>query len=424
MKAISHYVLLIVGLSTIITQLLYGLRICIQYDPRNMDADTSTNKTLIRSVSAETYIDDHKDELSRHFLAQNSTVLPAWFKEYVVSHKEKRLALNETNWKNQRFLIMRCLETDTGPWQLVCGGASDRLQSVPAMLMLANMTGRMLFIKWSRPAPLQEFLVPPTGGLDWTIPDWLDLHLDFQKLPVVFKTRTTKIAMKEAASSKQIMTFRRQMHTNGATFYNEHKSMNELEFNLVVRAFWDTLFTPSPPVAALIRQNMNDLHLVPGAYVSAHVRTLYMRDTSNDMNMIRNAVNCATKLKPGLPVYFASDSSKATLAALQYGRSKENANVTATANATATVVARIADTEPMHLDRGSDYLHESAVSTNVSASAYYDTFVDLYLLAGSQCLSYGRGGYGEWGALLSHNSTCSSHHPGRKCAWTDYRPVV
>jgi hypothetical protein len=105
-------------------------------------------------------------------------VLPPWFKKYVISHREQRLALNENNWKNQRFLIMRCLDVD-----IACGGASDRLQSVPAMLMLANMTGRMLFIKWNRPVPLQEFLVPPEGSLDWTIPDWLDPHLDFRKLP-------------------------------------------------------------------------------------------------------------------------------------------------------------------------------------------------------------------------------------------------
>jgi hypothetical protein len=109
---------------------------------------------------------------------KNSTVLPAWFKDYVALHREQRLALNETNWEDQRYLIMRCLDIDTK-----CGGASDRLQSIPAMLALANKTRRIFFIKWSRPAPLQEFLVPPKGGLDWTIPEWLDEHLDFRKLP-------------------------------------------------------------------------------------------------------------------------------------------------------------------------------------------------------------------------------------------------
>jgi hypothetical protein len=35
-----------------------------------------------------------------------------------------------------------------------CGGASDRLQSIPAMLVLANETRRILLIKWNRPTPL------------------------------------------------------------------------------------------------------------------------------------------------------------------------------------------------------------------------------------------------------------------------------
>jgi hypothetical protein len=146
-------------------------------------ATTATNdiKTLSRSVvtTGTNSTNDHGDEESRHFLTHNSTVLPSWFKEYSILHRTQRSALNETNSKFQRFLIMRCLDFDEK-----CGGASDRLQSVPAMLMLANKTGRMLFIKWSRPAPLQEFLVPPTGGFDWTIPEWLDQLFDFGNFPL------------------------------------------------------------------------------------------------------------------------------------------------------------------------------------------------------------------------------------------------
>jgi hypothetical protein len=401
---------LVVYVSCLAKTLEVSMTLSVRYaDTRAVDININNIRTLSRSVvTAETNItNDHEDEQSRHFLTQNSTSLPAWFKDYSVSHREQRSALNETNWKNQRFLIMRCLDFDEK-----CGGASDRLQTIPTMLMLANQTGRMFFIKWSRPAPLQEFLVPPTGGLDWTIPDWLDAQLDFRKLPA-------RKTMKRAESSEPTVTFRLQMTGIQKAFYNQHKSANELEYDLVVRDFWDTLFTPSPPVAALIRQNMNDLHLVPGAYVAAHVRALYRSDASNNTDLIRNGINCATKLKPGLPVYFASDSSKATREALEYGRSKQSANVTATA--TATVVARIADTEPLHIDRGIDFLQRSNGWQNVSAAAFYDTFVDLYLLAGSQCLSYGVGGYGLWGSLLSHNSSCSNSHKKEKCGWTDLK---
>lgn len=86
---------------------------------------------------------------SHHFLTHNSTVLPKWFKNYIILHREQRLALNETNWKNQRYLFLRCLDFDDA-----CGGASGRpVSSIIAMLCLAERT-RMLFIKWSRPALL------------------------------------------------------------------------------------------------------------------------------------------------------------------------------------------------------------------------------------------------------------------------------
>jgi hypothetical protein len=110
---------------------------------------------------------------------------------------------------------------------------------------------------------------------------------------------------------------------------------------------------------------MNDLHLVPGAYVAAHVRALYASDECNNTESIRNGTNCATNLKPGMPVYFVSDSSKATRTALE---SKYNDNVTATA----TVAARIDDTESLHIDRGIAFLHNSNGWQNVRATGFYD----------------------------------------------------
>jgi hypothetical protein len=80
----------------------------------------------------------HNSLFSEPQMWENSTVLPVWFKECVALHKEQRLALNETNWKDQRYLIMRCVDIDDR-----CGGASDRLQSVAALLDLVNMTRRM-----------------------------------------------------------------------------------------------------------------------------------------------------------------------------------------------------------------------------------------------------------------------------------------
>jgi hypothetical protein len=94
--------------------------------------------------------------------SEESDVRPPWMKEYFYFHQQLRALLNETNWQEQRYFVARCLDTDD-----VCGGASDRLHSIPALLLIASTTKRLLLIKWSRPAALEEFLVPPDGGLDW-----------------------------------------------------------------------------------------------------------------------------------------------------------------------------------------------------------------------------------------------------------------
>jgi hypothetical protein len=85
-------------------------------------------------------------------------------------------------------------------------------------------------------------------------------------------------------------------------------------------------------------------------------------------------------------------------------------------------VARITDTEPLHLDRGIGFLQKSDGWKNLSASAFYNVFVDLYLLAGSQCVAHGIGGYGKWGSLLSSNSSCVKEHFKKQCRWAEPAP--
>ena len=95
--------------------------------------------------------------------------LPEWVERYASFHAQQRqkyfddMRANSTS--DVRFLISRCLTNDK------CGGASDRLQDIPYNLMLANQTNRVLLVKWEKPAALENFLVPPKDGIDWTIPD-------------------------------------------------------------------------------------------------------------------------------------------------------------------------------------------------------------------------------------------------------------
>jgi hypothetical protein len=68
--------------------------------------------------------------------------------------------------------------------------------SIPA-IRLASDGGRLLFIQWERPAPLEEFLLPP-GKLDWRLPVWLDEQLNMHnmtKFTLSDKTRIDSIRL-------------------------------------------------------------------------------------------------------------------------------------------------------------------------------------------------------------------------------------
>jgi hypothetical protein len=331
-------------------------------------------------------------------LWNTSAHLPGWMKEYFDWHLSQVKLLNETNWKDQRFLVMRCLDTDN-----VCGGASDRLQSIPAIILMANQTRRLFFIKWSRPAPLQEFLVPPDGGLDWRVPDWLDQRLHYANSALV--KGDSAQALRQVARPIQLVTVRHQTSGHGDAYYNSMLSGNELGFRQVFGEVWRTLFVPAKPVAAQIEELMNKLRLVPGRYVAAHLRSRYIRDESSN-EVIENSVNCASELGPGQPVYFASDSLNATKYAVGYGQ-----------RVNGTVVARLGGSEPLHLDRGAEFLKRSDGWRGLPASAFYNVFVDLYLLSNAACIAHGVGGYGRWASMLSYNSSCARRHSKTTCGW-------
>lgn len=103
----------------------------------------------------------------------------------------------------------------------------------------------------------------------------------------------------------------------------------------------------------------------------------------------------------------ASDHALATQMAVQYGE-KQSAHV----------VAREHTAQPLHLDKAENV-------TDRSPSDFYDTFVDLYLMGLSRCVTFNRGGFGQWASLMSHNSTCrhnqktTAHGIGAPCNWTE-----
>lgn len=91
------------------------------------------------------------------------------FQDYFVWHQHELEQVNATNWSSHRFLVMQCIQGVDDHF----GGTADRLKPLLFLLREAYVAKRILLIYWTMPAKLEEFLVPPQGGLDWRTPTWL-----------------------------------------------------------------------------------------------------------------------------------------------------------------------------------------------------------------------------------------------------------
>jgi hypothetical protein len=325
-----------------------------------------------------------------------ATELPKWMLDYFDWHAQQLLELNESNWRKHKFLVMHCLLTD-----IYCGGAADRLTKIPTAVLLAAQYHRILFIKWERPAALEEFLLP--ARLNWSIPVWLDQEMSFIRKAHIVSSLHFERYMNDTAL---LIQMKHQSSDHGAAYYDDHQLPHEPAFAQVFSQCWHAVFQPSPPVAALVAQAQEQLGLT-GTYVAVHIRAKYQADKSRKYALAQNAVNCGTQLRPTAPIFISSDSLPVVQFAVKYGAKRGG-----------TVLARSQDKAPLHLDRGSHYLSSKNADWSLyPPSAYYDVFVDLFLIANSACVAFNVGGFGRWGNLLSKNATCKMNHSTSACLW-------
>lgn len=266
---------------------------------------------------------------------------------------------------------------------------------------------RVFLIRWTKPATLETYLVPPVGGCDWRVPEWLAEKLANDTNGKKFVA--SKVMRQYGPTNLTLMRVRYQSNIAGQDYYNLRRySEDEPTFMEVFASIWRIFFRPSHDVANIIDQHMASNGLVPGRYVASHLRALYAieyRPPRITRRWTLNAVNCASKLRPGAPIFFTSDSKDATEIALEYGKQR-NGNV---------ILHPPHPNPPLHLD--GDW-------TNHTPADYYDTFVDLYLIALAGCVAFNKGGYGHWGLLIGGNITCRISHAGNakgvfdnECAW-------
>eukprot|EP00977_Amphora_coffeiformis_P005467 scaffold1166_cov103-Amphora_coffeaeformis.AAC.1 len=364
----------------------------------------------------------------------DSVLLPQWYQDYARWHKEQMQQITSQNWKNYKYLIVQC------PTHIEqCGGTSDRLQAFPLSIKIAATLGRIVLLNWQWPHPLEEFLIPASNsaiGINWTFPIWFqhelgtnNLHyrdenvVNFWKYDKILEVKNNtlvqnKTVLYHAGSLVDLNT--------AETYYKKLLIMEEGEkyhsssYRTDYHGLWHATFQPTPPIQALIQQQLQELNINPNQYIGFHYRSKFLFDESSALSRIHNASSCAfhmarreqaqlmTNNGPIMPILVAADSQQARRNALDYFEQNRFQGITTTSNIDS-------EKEPLHMDRGPDYLkRHSHTKITTQSSDYFDVFVDLYLLSLAKCMVYGRGKYGQWANLLSKNSTCAfSYFQGR-----------
>merc|ERR1719410_3231083 len=124
-----------------------------------VSAFASNSEEFLRK-EYETIISNRKLSSKTSFNDVQNTIndLPHWLQDYIWWHAEQRRSHMDD--PGTKFLTVACHR------DFPCGGVSDRLRSIPYFLLLAHRTNRVLLIKWQK-FELEEYLIPPPGGLDW-----------------------------------------------------------------------------------------------------------------------------------------------------------------------------------------------------------------------------------------------------------------
>lgn len=306
---------------------------------------------------------------------------------------------------------------------------------------MAAESKRIFLIRWERPFPLEEFLLPPPGGCNWTVP--LVLLEDTSLFPFPFPGGTKEQLYATAMSPQRVVTTNYQSSDYGELYYKElckkgaaDRAEPEPDLYGFYRDLWKVMFQPSPPVAEELQKNLRALQLIPGEFASkygvvknisrgmhqhillltdhvdlsaaVHIRALYGVKEIGDgrlLRMVTNAMNCVSTLRPGGPYFIASDTLIAIQMAMAYA---EHHNV--------SLVSATHEREPLHIE----FYNKS--DPDLKPEHFYDGFVDMYIMAATRCVAHGKGGFARWGQILGYNSSCTHAHNGFKsspCNWQD-----
>lgn len=361
---------------------------------------------------------------------KQSETLPQWMKDYFDWHRTETLKINSCNYDKYRFLTMRCSNAERK-----CGGVADRLKSLPYYIAAAAKTKRIFMIRWQRPAKLEEFLLP--NEINWSMPDWFYEKLDnFNKEHIMIKYafNAKKIALYLHRHKDKIMHegLLQDFYGGSAHYYkwdsdlDKNKTFDKEyadklqdmagwpQYEIIFRDLFYTLFEPTPPIAKLVKEKLISANLVPGQFSTSQYRAFYAieheKHVRTDMELAqkaRNALNCASFMQPGDPVFFASDSQYAVRFAREMSETTDR-----------KIVIFDDEKEAIHLDKRDQW-------KSGNLSDFFPTFVDLLIMGEARCMSHGIGGFGRFANMLSIDPSCVIRHDNQRvnkrhiCKWHD-----
>jgi hypothetical protein len=424
-------------------------------NPRR-DDPISLSSEIVTSISNSNGTSNDKTNVSTGEANLNS--LPLWIQEYISWHRRMRSQFPGqsiiTDPNAPPILVRICLG--------LCGGLHDRLGQLPLDLYLANQTGRILLIKWIKPQPLEEFLIPPLDGIDWVfprgVPGWGtdcktlnecakqvrsqpqipgnigDTRLEgtsFEKL-VDDNIQLLNGQMKDIKA----VTFQIMGHLSEDVLEKKLRLLGETDMihtTLTFGNLFHTFFRPHPNVQREIDSVQKQLGLVPGEYTIAHCRVRHPKAYSkgerfNDqfvanadklglpfegqfrdlaVDVATRAIACAATLPEvaNHPIYFMADESElvryVTRNLVDTSFLSQHSEWFADpkgSNATAKYV--MTKYKVVARDQNIKNAHIDK-NKGRPPEEYYGTFVDLYLGIQARCVSFGIGNYAMFATKIS-----------------------
>lgn len=333
-----------------------------------------------------------------------SNTMPKWMKMYLTWHKEAKANITESNWKDQRYLIMTCYNGQA------CGNVNSRLRPLPAHIRIAANTKRILLIHWDKPNRLEYFVETPKEtkdfgdegrsiGMDWTVPDYM-----VWKVRASSQQTATKVLQKQALQLTRTVvnsnfnddTFMEDYYNARLVTDNAKSDDNDKPADQVYRDLFLSMFEPSLALQERVDEVMDHVGITTGNYSVAHVDypIIPSNDDEEKMMILKTeaALNCLTQVNPDGPYVAFTETLPAAGVATAYGLEHG---------------LRIPAKQITH--------DKHVVPKDVMGS-----FAEIYLMVNAKCVSYGRSSFGALGYILGQDYNCKIKYAGpdaQECAW-------